>query len=105
MGEFNYELDAFDLHCVGGSCLSVGCTSIRCGIACDNLLQVTMADANGEMSVANEENEHTDLLWACRGCTGANFGIVCSLKYKLYDMKLVWPSFINSNVVQLLKRH
>ncbi len=104
-GEYNHELNAWGLHNPGGSCSGVGMTgytlgggygytSMRWGIACDNLLEVTMITANGELVTANTKN-HSELLWAHRGGTGGNFGIVVGLKYQLYKLKEVWPLEIN----------
>lgn len=104
-GEYNYTLNSYGLHNPGGSCSSVGMTgytlgggygytSMRWGIACDNLMEVTLVTANGEIMTANEQ-QHPELLWAHRGGTGGNFGVVVSLKYKLYHLKDVWPIEVN----------
>lgn len=100
-GEFNYELDVYGLHTPGGGCSPVGITgftlgggygytSMRWGVASDNLLEVTMVTAEGEIVIANEK-VNPDLYWAHRGGTGGNFGIVVALKYQLYRLKMVWP--------------
>ncbi len=104
-GEYNQELNAWGLHNPGGSCSSVGMTgytlgggygytSMRWGIACDNLIEITMVTASGEIVIANE-TQNSELLWAHRGGTGGNFGVVVGLKYKLYELKEVWPIEIN----------
>jgi FAD/FMN-containing dehydrogenase len=104
-GEYNHELDAWGLHNPGGSCSSVGMTgytlgggygytSMRWGICSDNLMEVTMVTAEGEIIIANRE-QNKDILWACQGGTGGNFGVVVELKYRLYDLKMVWPIQIN----------
>ncbi|WP_348945215.1 FAD-binding oxidoreductase [Chitinibacter sp. FCG-7] len=104
-GEFNHVLNAYGLHTPGGSCSSVGVTgytlgggygytSMRWGIACDHLIEVTLVTADGKIVTANEE-QHPELLWAHRGGTGGNFGIVVALKYRLEELSLVWPIEIN----------
>jgi hypothetical protein len=104
-GEYNYTLNAYGLHNPGGSCSSVGLTgytlgggygytSMHWGIACDNLLEVVMVTAKGEIITANKDH-HPELLWAHQGGTGGNFGIVVSLKYQLYKLKDVWPIEVN----------
>ena len=100
-GEYNYTLNAYGLHNPGGSCDAVGITgytlgggygytSMRWGIACDNLIEVTLVTANGQIVTANEDR-NPELLWAHRGGTGGNFGVVVSLKYQLYELRDVWP--------------
>ena len=104
-GEFNYEMNVYGLHTPGGGCSTVGMTgftlgggygytSIQWGMACDNLLEITLVNASGDIIVANS-NQHADLYWACRGGTGGNFGVVVSLTYQLYALKMVWPIQIN----------
>lgn len=55
----------------------------RHGLTADNLVSVTMVLTNGEVIKATAANEHSDLLWACRG-GGGNFGIITEFEYKLY---------------------
>ncbi|NIE63184.1 FAD-binding oxidoreductase [Burkholderia sp. Ax-1719] len=104
-GTFNHVLNAYGLHTPGGSCSTVGVTgytlgggygytSMRWGIACDHLIEVTLVTADGKIVTANEQ-ENAELLWAHRGGTGGNFGIVVSLKYKLESLAEVWPLEIN----------
>jgi hypothetical protein len=104
-GEFNYEANAYGLHTPGGGCSTVGMTgftlgggygytSMQWGMACDNLLEITMVNCEGEIIVANS-SVNADLYWACRGGTGGNFGVVVSLTYQLYALKMVWPIQIN----------
>ena len=103
--EYNYELDAYGLHNPGGSCSTVGITgytlgggygytSMQYGIACDNLIEITMVDCDGNIITANATT-NPQLLWAHKGGTGGNFGVVVSLTYKLYNMQMVWPIQVN----------
>ena len=70
----------------GGSCATVGVAGLalgggfgllarKMGLTCDNILGVRMVDANGAIVEANEHN-NADLLWACRGGGGGNFGVI-----------------------------
>ena len=103
--EYNYELDVYGLHSPGGSCSTVGITgytlgggygysSMQYGMACDNLVEITMVDCDGNIVTANETT-NPQLLWAHKGGTGANFGVVVALTYKLNTMRLVWPIQVN----------
>jgi FAD/FMN-containing dehydrogenase len=103
--EYNYELDAYGFHNPGGSCSTVGITgytlgggygytSMRWGMACDNLVEITVVTAAGTIVTANS-SANSDLFWACQGGTGGNFGVVVSLTYKVYAMQMVWPIQVN----------
>jgi FAD/FMN-containing dehydrogenase len=104
-GEYNYELNTYGLHNPGGSCDSVGITgytlgggygytSMKLGIACDNLIELTLVTAEGKIVTANKDI-NPELLWAHKGGTGGNFGVVVSLKFKVYPLKMVWPIEVN----------
>ena len=99
-GQLIDELDAFGLHTVTGDCPDVGVvgytlgggygySSPQFGMGCDQLLQVTMVLADGRVVIA-DSGTHAELLWACKGGTGNNFGIVTALKLRLHKMPLVW---------------
>lgn len=53
------------------------------GLACDNLIELEMVDANGKLLIIND-HENTDLFWALRGGGGGSFGIVTKMKFKMY---------------------
>jgi FAD/FMN-containing dehydrogenase len=71
-----------------------GYTSMQYGMACDNLVEITMVACDGTIVTANATT-NPELLWAHQGGTGGNFGVVVSLTYKLYNMQLVWPIQVN----------
>ena len=59
------------------------------GMACDALLAAEIVMADGPRSAkVIEANEHnnSDLLWACRGGGGGNFGIATSYTLKLHEL-------------------
>lgn len=104
-GEYNHELNAYGLHNPGGSCDTVGMagytmgggygyTSMRWGMGCDNLIEIRLVSADGTIVTANKDN-NPELLWAHKGGTGGNFGVVVSMKYQLYKLKEVWPIEVN----------
>lgn len=55
------------------------------GLGVDNLLEVEVVLPDGRVVVANDGNEHADLVWACRG-GGGNFGVVVRLVFKLHPI-------------------
>ena len=68
----------------------------RFGWTVDNLLEVEIVTADGEVRHASRE-ENVDLFWAIRGA-GHNFGVVTSFTYSLYEVGptvygglIAWP--------------
>ena len=57
------------------------------GLACDNLISVRVATADGQLLRASAQ-ENEDLFWAIRG-GGGNFGVVTSFEYQLHPVDLV----------------
>lgn len=91
----------------GGSCPTVGVSGLTLGggfglvsrlfgLTCDALLGVEMVTADGSV-VRADERTNTDLLWACRGGGGGNFGIATELTFRLFPVgdvsiyKVMWP--------------
>ncbi|XP_037028705.1 uncharacterized FAD-linked oxidoreductase YvdP-like [Bradysia coprophila] len=77
-----------------GVCPTVGVTGLALGggfgyftrifgLSSDNLVELQMIDANGNLQIINEST-NDDLFWALRGGGGGSFGIVTKLKFRLY---------------------
>lgn len=75
---------------IGGSTLGggFGLLARSMGLTCDNLVALKMVDADGK---AIEANDHTnsDLLWACKGGGGGNFGAVTEFTFKTHPINNV----------------
>lgn len=56
------------------------CRSV--GLGCDSLVSLRIVNHGGEILTASE-CENADLLWACRGGGGGNFGVIVSLTFRL----------------------
>lgn len=79
----------------------IGVLSPSYGVACDNLLAVEMVVADKETGarlVKADLNNNSDLLWACRGGGGGNFGVATSYTVQLHDIpskvipwEIDWP--------------
>lgn len=52
------------------------------GLASDNLLELEMVDATGNVLTINNST-NVDLFWALRGAGGGSFGIVTKLKFRM----------------------
>jgi hypothetical protein len=103
----NAQLDLYGLHVPGGTCDDVcvagfmqgggyGLTSREFGVGCDSIVGALVMLANGKVVVASERKNH-DLLWAIRGGTGGNFGVVLEFTFELqkvrelYGYAIQWP--------------
>lgn len=95
LGEFDRETQAFGLATTMGIATDTGIAGLtlgggygwlggKYGLACDNLLSVDVATAEGQLVTASER-ENSDLFWGVRGGSG-NFGIVTSFEYKLHPV-------------------
>ncbi len=71
-----------------------GWLSRKYGLTIDNLLEVDMVTADGELRHASE-SENGDLFWGIRG-GGGNLGIVTSFKYQLHE---VGPNVLSGLVI------
>jgi hypothetical protein len=98
--DLNPALEFYGMHLPGGGCPTVcvagymqgggyGLTSRNFGIHSDCVLEFTMMLADGQLVVANPV-QNKDLFWAVRGGTGGNFGVLLSVKYKIFPLGLIW---------------
>jgi hypothetical protein len=80
----------------GGSCPTVGIAGLalgggigvfgrRFGLTSDNIRSVTVATADSRIITA-DASLNSDLLWACRGGGGGNFGVVSSFEFDVHPM-------------------
>ena len=100
-------LRPYGLHVPAGECEDVcvggfvqgggyGFTSVTFGMNCDNVIDMRVMLASGQIVTASE-TINSDLWWAMRGGTGGNFGVLLSVRYKLRPLGLVfgwaviWP--------------
>jgi len=94
-GEFDAAAAAHGLAVTGGRATSTGVAgytlgggdgwlSRAFGLACDNLLSVTLVTADGRR-VRASESENPELFWALHG-GGGNFGIAIEFEFKLYPL-------------------
>ena len=77
----------FPLTGVGGLVLGGGrgwLTRLH-GFSVDNLLEVEVVLANGDVVLANDNNDFADLIKGCRGA-GGNFGVVTWFKLRLHRL-------------------
>jgi FAD/FMN-containing dehydrogenase len=65
-----------------------GVTSRLHGLTCDNLLEVELVGADGCLVRANA-HQNPDLLWACQGGGGGNFGIATAFTFRAHPIGLV----------------
>jgi hypothetical protein len=90
------EIGMRDRLLPGGSCPSVGIAGLtlgggigvfgrKFGLTCDNLSSLEVVTASGKKLTANQ-SDHDDLLWACRGGGGGNFGIATSFEFTVHPM-------------------
>jgi FAD/FMN-containing dehydrogenase len=74
----------------------LGCLTRRFGWAVDNLVEVQIVTADGQIRTANF-HENSDLFWAVRGA-GANLGVVTRFTFRLHEVGptvygglIAWP--------------
>jgi len=85
-------------HVLGGG---IGMLVRSRGMLIDSLIEFTMVDARGRV-LEVDDHRHQDLMWACRGGGGGNFGIVTSYTFQaqpiadvtLVSVKWDWPDGI-----------
>lgn len=98
--DLNPALEFYGMHLPGGGCPTVsvagfmqgggyGLTSRTFGIHSDCVLEFEMILADGSFITANAQ-QNSDLFWAVRGGTGGNFGVLISIRYKIFPLGLIW---------------
>jgi UDP-N-acetylenolpyruvoylglucosamine reductase len=115
LGEFDRATQAFGLATTLGVVSVTGIAGLtlggglgwlngRYGLACDNLISVDVATADGRLLRASAQ-ENEELFWGIRG-GGGNFGVVTSLEYQLHPVDLVlagglsYPAQVASRVLR-----
>jgi hypothetical protein len=98
-GKLNKILTKLKLHTPAGECDDVcvggfvqggglGFSSATFGMNCDNVIEFRVMLFDGSIVMASADKNY-DLFWALRGGTGGNFGVLLSVKYKLYPLQRV----------------
>jgi FAD/FMN-containing dehydrogenase len=72
-------------HALGGG---MGLLGRKYGLTCDNLLSVSLVDANG-VHIDADAQTNPDLFWACRGGGGGSFGIATEFRFRLQPLSQV----------------
>ena len=72
---------------VGGLALGGGLGWLlpRYGLTCDNIEEVRLINADGNLVIANAKT-NSDLFWALRGGGGGNYGIVLDFKFSMFPV-------------------
>jgi FAD/FMN-containing dehydrogenase len=105
-------LPPFSVAVTHGRCPSVGVGGLTLGggigfnmrlhgLLIDQLIETTLVTAAGDVLRCNEQ-ENSDILWACRGGGGGNFGINTSFTFQTYPVTtvtvfdIVWTTDLDS---------
>lgn len=71
----------------------LGVLDRRHGVTSDNLLEVELVTADGEILTAND-HQNADLYWATRGGGGGTFGVITALTYRLVPADTPYTSAV-----------
>jgi len=102
-GDFDKATQQYGLATTGGLITTTGVAGLtlgggvgwlvrKHGLSCDNIIEAEVVTADGNLVKASLQ-ENPDLLWGIRG-GGGNFGIVSSMKLRLYDTGMVLGGMI-----------
>jgi FAD/FMN-containing dehydrogenase len=95
LGDVDHETQSFGLATPLGVVTATGIAGLTLnggyghlsrehGLSVDNLTEVEIVTADGEIRTAND-HQHEDLFWAIRG-GGGNFGVVTAFEYDLHEV-------------------
>ena len=102
---FYASLAARGVAVPAGSCPTVGIAGLALGggigvlsrlhgTTSDNLTAVTLVTADGGL-LACDDTRHSEVLWACRGGGGGNFGVVTSLTFRTRRLSTLCVFFLS----------
>jgi FAD/FMN-containing dehydrogenase len=108
-GDFNRATQLFGLATTGGLISSTGVAGLtlgggygwimgRYGMAHDNLVSVQLVTADGQLVIANAD-ENPELFWALRG-GGGNFGIAVWFEFRAHELSTVVGGLVAYPVAQ-----
>ena len=66
----------------------IGFASRKLGLTCDNIVSLTIVTADGVVRTC-KPGRNADLLWACKGGGGGNFGVVTSFTFRTHPVSTV----------------
>lgn len=99
LGKIALKLSKKGYAFVGGTCPNVAVAGLtlgggigplvrKYGLTCDNLIEIEIVLANGKCIRANNQ-EHSDIFWACQGGGNGNFGIITEFVFKIHKIARV----------------
>src|SRR5215475_13695028 len=102
-GELNRETQLHGLAVTGGVVSTTGIAGLtlggglgwlmgKYGMAVDNVRSVELVDANGQIHIADAE-QNSDLFWGLRG-GGGNFGVAASFEYDAHPVSMIYGGLI-----------
>lgn len=112
LGVLYTELEKENLALAGGQCAPVcvgglvgtggiGFATRKFGWVCDQLEEVEVVLADGQVVVANAHNQYADLYRACKGAGAAGLGVMTRLTLNVVEAKPVLVYFIAFNLLDL----
>ena len=96
--EYNRATNAYGQATTGGVISTTGVAGLtlggglgwlmgKHGLAIDNVVQVELVTADGQVRIVNADNE-PDLFWALRG-GGGNFGVAASFEFETHPLDII----------------